>query len=403
MSQTSNPEHTIKAIINGTIYTPQRIVPDGVVLCQGARILAVGKREDVPVAPDAESIDAAGGIVCPGLVDIHVHGGDGADFTDGSAAAVRTVARRHLRAGTTSLLATTASAPLEDIWRAFDSIAAVMRHPEADEARVLGIHMEGPFFALSQRGAHPSELLRMPTEAERERLLGYAGDLVAVSLAPEREGALELIAALNQRGVLVCGGHSDALYRQVCDAMQAGLRHIVHLWSGMSMVRRIGPKRHAGMLEAALVEDGLTGEIIADGYHLPSSLMKLAYRMKGAERLCLVSDAMRASGLGPGEYALCGTTAIVEPGAGVAVTRDRTAFAGSISTVGECLRHLVHVVGISLGDALTMATTTPARIVGVGDRIGRLAPGYPADLLVLDPASLHPRIILRGGRVVEGC
>lgn len=397
----SNPE-TLYAIVNGTLYTPRRIVPDGMVLWRGGRILAVGPRAEVSPAASAEYLDAVGGIVCPGLVDIHVHGGDGADFTDGSEAAVRAAARRHLRAGTTSLLATTASAPLEDIWRAFDCIAEVMRRPGLDEARVLGIHMEGPFFALSQRGAHPPELLRMPTAAEIERLLGYAGDLAAVSLAPEREGALELIAALHRRGVLVAGGHSDALYGQVCAAMEAGLRHIVHLWSGMSMVRRIGPKRHAGMLEAALVEDGLTGEIIADGYHLPTSLMKLAYKMKGPEKLCLVSDAMRASGLGPGEYALCGTTAVVEPGAGVAVTQDRTAFAGSISTVGECLRHAVQVVGISLADALEMATAAPARIAGMGDRVGRLAPGYPADILVLDPASFRPRALWRAGQEVAG-
>ncbi|MHB1295845.1 MAG: N-acetylglucosamine-6-phosphate deacetylase [Anaerolineae bacterium] len=393
---------TIKAIVNGTVYTPQRIVPDGTVLWQGECILAVGPRGEVSPDAQGETLDAAGGIVCPGLVDIHVHGGDGADFTDGSTDAVRAAARRHLRAGTTSLLATTASAPLEDIWRAFDSIADVMHRSASDEARLLGIHMEGPFFALSQRGAHPPDLLRMPTPAECERLLCYAGDLTAVSLAPEREGALELIAALHRKGVLVSGGHSDALYGQVCVAMELGLRHIVHLWSGMSTVRRIGPKRHAGMLEAALVEDGLTGEIIADGYHLPSSLMKLAYRMKGSAKLCLVSDAMRASGLGPGEYALCGTTAIVEPGAGVAVTQDRAAFAGSISTVGECLRHVVQVVGISLTDALEMATVTPARIVGMEDRVGRLAAGYPADILVLDPVSLRPRIVLRAGRVVEG-
>jgi N-acetylglucosamine-6-phosphate deacetylase len=221
-----------------------------------------------------------------------------------------------------------------------------------------------------------------------------------VTLAPENEGALEIIAHLAQRGVLVSGGHSDALYEEVCEAMNVGLRHITHLWSGMSTVRRIGPKRYSGMLEAALVEEGLTAEIIADGYHLPSSLMKMAFRMKGPEKLCLVSDAMRASGLGPGVYDVGGLKAFVEEGMDVAIMEDRKAFAGSISTMHQCLQHVVQVVGFSLGDALQMTTLTPARILGVDDRVGKLAPGYPADLLLLDRATLNVTGIFLGGELV---
>ena len=390
----------MKAIVNGTVYTPTRIIPDGIVLIEGERILAVGAPTQVSLPEQAVRVDAAGGIICPGLVDIHVHGGDGADCTDGTVEAVRAVARRHLRAGTTGLLATTASAPLPDIWRAFEAIKEVMHRPQAGEARVLGIHMEGPFLSLVQRGAHAPELLRMPNEAERETLYSYIGDLLRLTIAPEREGALEIISHLSRRGVLVCGGHSDALYEQTCVAMNAGMRHITHLWSAMSTVRRIGPKRHAGMLEAALVEEGLTAEIIADGYHLPSSLMRLAYRMKGPEKLCLVSDAMRASGMGPGEYEVAGLKALVEEGAGVAITADRTAFAGSISTMLQCLQQMVLVVGVSLREGLQMATETPARILGVADRVGRLAPGCYADLLLLDRATLEARWVMLGGEIV---
>ncbi|MBN1400006.1 MAG: N-acetylglucosamine-6-phosphate deacetylase [Anaerolineae bacterium] len=390
------------AIIHGTVYTPTRIIPDGRVLIEGAHIRAVGSPSQVPLPEGVEQIDAQGHIVCPGLVDIHVHGGDGADATDGNAAAIQRLAGRHLRAGTTSLVPTTASAPLAQIWRSFDAIrevkAAQGERMTGDQARVLGIHMEGPFFSLEQRGAHAPELLRMPDDAEREKLYSYSEDLACVTLAPEREGALVLIRELARRGVLVAGGHSDALYAQVCLAMHAGLSHVVHLWSGMSTVRRIGPKRHAGMLEAALVEEGLTGEIIADGYHLPTSLMRMAYRLKGPEKLCLVSDAMRASGMGPGEYDVAGQRALVEDGGGVAITPDRKAFAGSISTMLQCLQHIVHVVGISLRDGLQMATLTPARIHGWEDRIGQLARGRYADLLILDSATLVPRLIMLAGR-----
>ena len=391
----------MKALVNGTVFTPSRIVADGVVLIDGERIVGVGSPAQVPLPEDAQRIDARGQIICPGLVDGHVHGGDGADCTDGTQEAVRTVARRHLRAGTTSILPTTASAPLGDIWRAFDAIIEVTRDRGPSEARSLGIHMEGPFFSLEQRGAHAPELLRMPDAQDLAKLYSYIDDLARVSIAPEREGAMEIIRHLSDRGVLVAGAHSDALYEQVCQAMDAGMSHITHLWSGMSTVRRIGPKRHSGMLEAALVEEGLTGEIIADGYHLPTSLMKMAYRMKGPEKLCIISDAMRASGLGPGEYEAAGLTAIVEEGQNVAITRDRKNFAGSISTMLQCLQQIVLVVGISLREALQMATETPARILGVERDVGRLANGCYADILILDRATLEPELIMLGGETVS--
>jgi len=391
----------MQALFNGVVYTPTRLIPDGVVLIEDERIIAVGSAQQVGIPESAKRFDVDGQIICPGLVDIHLHGGDGADCTDGTVEAVRTVARRHLRAGTTSFMPTTASAPLERIWQAFDCIGQVMARPRPDESRPLGIHMEGPFFSPAQRGSHAPELLRMPNVEERERLYSYVGQIKRLTIAPEREGALDIIAHLSRCGVLVCGGHSDALYDQVCRAMQMGLRHITHLWSGMSTVRRIGPKRHAGMLEAALVEDGLTGEIIADGYHLPTSLMKMAYRMKGVEKLCLVSDAMRASGMGPGEYEVAGLTALVEEGGGVAILPDRSAFAGSISTMLQCLQHVVLVVGLALGDALQMATLTPARILGMDDRVGCLAPGRLADILILDRASLALRMGMLNGQIVS--
>jgi N-acetylglucosamine-6-phosphate deacetylase len=365
------------------------------------RIVAVGSPQQVPLPEGVPTVDACGQVVCPGLVDMHVHGGDGADACDGTTDAVRAVARRHLRAGTTSLLPTTASCPMDDLWRAFDCIAAVRHDPRPDEARVLGIHSESNFFSLTQAGAHNTALLRMPDAAERERLFSYAPELERLSLAPEREGALEIIRALSQRGVLLAGAHSDALYEQVCVAMQAGMTHITHLWSSMSMVRRIGPKRHAGMLEAALVEEGLTGEIIADGYHLPSSLMKLAFRMKGPEKLCLISDAMRATGCGPGEYEVGGLKAIVDEGGGVALMQDRKAFAGSIATMAQCLQQAANVVGFSLADALEMASLTPARLLGREHEVGQLAPGCHADILLLDRATLAPTRIWLGGRSVD--
>jgi len=392
----------MQALVNGRIYTPDRLIVDGVLLYDEGRIEAVGTAEQVDIPEGCSVVDVGEAIVCPGYVDIHVHGGGGADNSDGTPEAVATVARRHLRAGTTSLVATTSTAPLPEIWRAFEAIITSMdrqsRHRRQDEARVLGIHMEGPFLSVAQRGAHAPELLRMPNPAERERIFSYVPHLKRLCLAPERDGALDLIGALAERGVLVSGAHSDALYADVCRAMERGMRHITHLWSGMSTVRRIGPKRHSGMLEAGLVEGGLTGEVIADGYQLPSSLLKIAYRLKGPDKLCLISDAMAGSGAPPGSYRIAGQEAIVEPGGGVAITPDRKAFAGSISTVAQCVQQMVQVVGISLQDALRMASETPARILGLEREIGRLVPCARADFLVLDPVTFLPRQVFVEGR-----
>lgn len=391
----------MQAIINGTIYTPSRLIPQGVLLIEDGVIKAVGSTAQVDVPASATLIDAQGQIISPGLVDIHGHAGDGGDFTDGTTEAVRKTARRHLRAGTTSMLATTCSELLPNIWRAFDCIREVQRTPGANEARLLGIHMEGPFLSLEQRGAHPPELLRLPDAAEQEILFSYIPLLHSVTLAPEREGAHELIRELVKRGVIVAGGHSDAVYEQVCEAMNLGMSHTVHCWSGMSTVRRIGPKRYAGMVEASLMEEGLTTEIIADGYHLPSSLMRMAFRLKGPDKLALVSDAMRASGLGPGEYGVAGRRVFVEPGVAVAVTEDRKAFAGSVSTALQCVQQMVQVVGISLSDALRMASETPARIMGYADRCGSLLPGRTADLIILDRATLAPRLVMLAGQMIQ--
>ena len=179
----------MQAIVNGTVYTPGRIIPDGVVLIENDRIAAVGSRVQVPVPESTTVIDAGGQIVCPGLVDIHGHAGDGGDYVDGTIEAVRKTARRHLRAGTTSMLATTSTAPIEQIWRAFDCIREVTAAQQPDEARLMGIHMEGPYLSLEQRGAHPPRCCVCLTLATREALQLYS-DASLVTLAPEREGGM---------------------------------------------------------------------------------------------------------------------------------------------------------------------------------------------------------------------
>ena len=374
----------MQAFTGGDIYTPDRIIRSGVLLVAEGKIAAVGGPE-LAVPKGAARTDCAGRILAPGFVDLHIHGGGGGDFMDATPEALAQILAHHAAHGTTSLLATTTTAPMEKIWRAFAAIRAALKAPPPG-AEILGNHMEGPFFAVPEPGCHIAALIHDPTEAEVAELLENLDVLKRITLAPERPGALAAIRQLAQAGVLVSGGHTDGYYSDVRRAAEAGMRHITHLWSSMTMTRRIEAKRFAGVVEATLVSDDLTTEVISDGWHLPSSLVRLAYKCKGPEKLCLISDAMRASGMPPGVYEVCGLDALVETG--VAVTLDRKGFASSIITLDQAVQHTARTVGLALLETLRMASATPARIIGVSDRKGLLAPGRDADLVLLDPATL---------------
>lgn len=384
-------------IAGGDLYTPERIIPAGVLVIEDGRIRHCG---EAPATGALPRLEVPGMIVAPGFVDIHVHGGGGGDFIDGSAAAIRAATRHHARHGTTSLLATTSTAPLPKIFRAFDAITAAMADP-GDGAEILGMHMEGPYFAKPEPGCHVVDLIHDPVDADEcARVASRVPALARITLAPEIPGALPFIRRLSAAGVVVSGGHSNATYREVRLGREAGMTHLTHHWSAMSGVRRVAATRFAGMIEAGLVCDDLTTEVIADGRHLPTSLLRLAYRCKGPDGLCLVSDAMRASGMPEGIYEVCEMPALVEDG--VAVTPDRTSFASSIITLVDAVRHMVKTVGIALPDALRMASRTPATVIGRRQRKGALLPGLDGDVVVLDPRELTVQAVVIGGRLVEG-
>jgi N-acetylglucosamine-6-phosphate deacetylase len=380
-------------ITGGDVYTPERIISPGMVAIAGGRIVACEKMERVDKVP---CIDATGKIVARGFVDIHIHGGGGGDFIDGNEEAIRRVLQHHASRGTTALVATTSTAPMPKIFKAFDAIAGLMGHEEAG-AEILGIHMEGPYFAKPEPGCHVAELIHDPTDPEEiARVLSYARHLKRVTLAPEINGALALIRELAQRDVTISGGHSAATYREVRLGREAGMTHLTHHWSAMSGVRRVEAKRFSGMVEAGLVCDDLTTEVIADGRHLPTSLLRLAYKCKGAGKLCLISDSMRAAGLPEGVYEVCEMQAVVVDG--VALTMDRTCFASSIITVDQAVRHMVMSAGISLADALRMASLTPAEVIGIQHRKGSLAVGKDADILILNRENLTVEQVFRRGQ-----
>ncbi|GAB3273585.1 N-acetylglucosamine-6-phosphate deacetylase [Larkinella harenae] len=373
---------SILKIINGNLITPFRFIRGGTVVIQDGLIKGVHER-DVEV-PGATVLDAAGKYVAPGFVDIHVHGGGGYDFMDGTEEAFLKIAELHARYGTTSIVPTTLTAEKEDLLQTLDVYeqARLNNHRGAD---FLGIHLEGPYFALSQRGAQDPRYIRNPDPGEYEEILAYSSSIVRWSAAPELEGAISFGRRLREKGILAAIAHTDAVYDDVLLAYENGYSLATHLYSAMSGVTRRNAFRYAGAIESALLLD-MDVEIITDGVHLPPALLKLVYKIKGADRTALITDAMRAAGMPEGESTLGslknGLRVIVEDG--VAKLPDRTSFAGSVATTNRLVRNMVQLADVSLLDAVRMASTTPARIMGVDHRKGILAPGKDADLVIFD-------------------
>lgn len=370
------------AIRNVRLVQDGQIIPCDIVLEDDlvAQITPVGQSE-----PSLPGVEGDGLYLSHGFIDIHCHGGGGADFMDGTEDAWRTAARLHLKHGTTCMTPTTLSATTEELLRAFE-IFYRCRDDLQDGCRMLGLHLEGPYFSHAQAGAQDPSQMRDPDAAEAALMLEKCPDIVRWSLAPELPGALEMGRALTDREVLASIGHSDATYAEVKQALEAGFTHVTHLYSGCSTITRVGGFRRGGIVEAAYVLDGLTSEIIADGCHLPAELLEMAYRFIGPKRLCLITDAMRGAGQTSGESILGslenGQKVIIEDG--VAKMPDRKAFAGSVATADRLVRNMVQLAGASLPDAVEMMTATPARIIGRSHVTGTVAPGRKADLVLFD-------------------
>ncbi len=385
-------------ISNGQVITPYRIIPGGTVLVEGRKILAVSEY-DIPVS-DAQEIDARGQYVAPGFIDLHIHGGGGADFMDGDVEAFLAVAGKHVQYGTTSMVPTTLSsdtASLLDAVQLYDEAHA--RNTRGSE--FLGIHLEGPYFAMNQRGAQDPRYIRNPDPAEYKTVLECTRSVVRWSAAPELPGSLEFGRYLKSRGILPAIAHTDAIYEEVLEALECGYTHATHLYSAMSGVTRKNAFRYAGAIESAFLLDEMTVEIIADGIHLPPPLLKLVYKIKGADKTALITDAMRAAGMPPGESILGalhnGLKVIVEDN--VAKLPDRSSFAGSVATADMLVRNMVQLADVPLIDAVKMITSTPAAIMNVADRKGSLAAGKDADIVIFD-ADINMDMVMVGGRLL---
>lgn len=387
-------------IVHGDIITPGKIIRGGQLIVADGKIETI--HEQTVTVNDAELIDASGTYVSPGFIDIHIHGGGGHDFMDGTEKAFLEIAKIHAEHGTTAMLPTTLSGSREEL------IATLEAYKKASAsntqgAQFLGMHLEGPYFAMNQRGAQDPKYIRNPDPAEYEAIVTAYPFIKRWSAAPELPGAFAFADFMKAHNVLPAFAHTDA----VCEEIEEGFKHgyslATHLYSGMSGVTRRNAYRYAGAVEAAFLIDEIDVEIIADGVHLPASLLKLIYKIKGADRIALITDAMRAAGMPEGESILGsinnGLKVIVENG--VAKLPDRTAFAGSVATADRLVRTMRDMAGISLPDIIKMMSYTPARILGVQNKKGSLKVGKDADIVLFDENIQVKTTIVEGNVIYQ--
>ncbi len=369
-------------LTNGVVVTPYRTLVNGSVVVKDGIIAGIHKGPTE--LPDVPEMDVKGRFISPGFVDIHVHGGGGYDFMDGTEEAFLKIAELHARFGTTAMVPTTLTAEKEDLLQILDCYEQAKRS-NSEGADFLGIHLEGPYFSLNQRGAQDPRYIRNPDPREYEEILAYSSSIIRWSAAPELEGALAFGRRLRQKGILAAMAHTDAIYEEVLEAYDNGYTLATHLYSAMSGVTRRNAFRYAGAIESALLLD-MDVELIADGIHLPAPLLKLVYKIKGADRIALITDAMRGAGMPEGRSVLGssknGLPVLIEDG--VAKLPDRSAFAGSVATSIQLVKNMVQLGEVSLPEAIRMASSTPARMMGVDDQKGNISIGKDADLVVFD-------------------
>ena len=380
-------------IINGRIITPEGI-KDGVLVIEGSKIRNL--QDEIPHS--GINIDAQGRYVSAGFIDIHTHGGGGYDFMDGTADSFEGAVKFHMKHGTTSIVPTSLSGSDEEIMQLFSGFREAKRRME-DGPEMLGLHLEGPYFALSQKGAQDPRFIKAPDRNHYEWILGLSDDLVRWSIAPELYGALELGRILKDRNILAAMGHSDAMYEDIRKAIECGYTHVTHLYSGMSSLKRVNAFRVLGMVECSYLFDELTVEIIADGKHLPPELLKLIVKCKDNSKICLITDSLRCAGFPDGTETFSGSKAngqkvIIEDG--VAKMPDRSCFAGSICTADRCIKTMYHDVGLPIEEAVRMMTINPARIMNVDSRKGSLEPWKDADVCIFDDDINVSTVICRG-------
>lgn len=353
-------------------------------------LVSDGKIADFPQQFDEKNadqvVDAAGRYLSPGFIDTHTHGAGGCDYMDGTSEAIVTAARMELKHGATTVVPTMLSSSYEEM------ADTICHYKDAKKNLVngphlAGMHMEGPYFSANQCGAQNPKYIRAPDPEEYRKLIELAGgDIILWSLAPELDGAMDMIRYCSNQGIRTSAAHSDAVYEEVCEAYALGCKRITHLYSACSTIVRVNGFRKLGIVESAFTLKDMCVELIADGCHLPPELIRMVYDAKGPDKICLITDSMRAAGTDAETSILGGlkhgVEIVIEDG--VAKMPGKLSFAGSIATCDRLVRVACHEARIPLYDAVKMAATTPANSIGIGERTGSIELGKDADLLLFD-------------------
>ncbi len=385
--------------ISNAVFVTDELVTNKSLYIEGGLIKAFTEEE----LPFDQEIDAEGAYVSPGFIDIHTHGAGGYDYADGAMEDILKASAAHAQYGTTTVFPTCTSSSTEDILRFIENVREAMKYNQPGKSYIAGSHLEGPYFSSLQSGAQNPEYIKAPVAEEYHKFLEAGqGTVRRISFAPELEGAMELNEFLVANGVVSSFGHTDAIYQELKPFIDKGCCLATHLYSGMNTVIRRNMHRKLGAVESSFLEDSVTVEVIADGIHLPPELLKLIYRVKGVDKVCLVTDSMRGAGMGEGPSVLGpkhdGMDCIIKDG--IAFLPSMTAFAGSVATTDRLVRVMHHQVGLPLTECIKMMCEVPARVMNLTDR-GRIREGYVADLVFFDDDIRVKKVLLQGEELKE--
>lgn len=367
-------------LLTGTVCRDGRLIKGQYILIRDGKIVTMGPADQAPTSFSGEKYSFPEQFtIVPGYIDVHIHGANGADAMDATTEALETMARTLPQEGTTAFFPTTMTQAKEKIAAALENAATFMEHHNArGQAEVTGIHLEGPFINPARKGAQPEEYVIQPDPQlfdEWQKLAN--GNIRLVTVAPERENGFTFVRHITEQGVIASIGHSDADFTEVKEAVAAGANHVTHLYNGMKGLHH----REPGTAGGALLLDELYVEIIADGFHIHPEMIRLAIRTKGLERVILVTDSMRAKWLPDGKSELGGQEVFVKDGK---ATLANGSLAGSILKMKDAVKNVMAFAGLSLPEAVKLATENPARHLGIFDRKGSLDAGKDADIVILN-------------------
>ena len=381
--------------IKNAVFITDKLQKDKNLYIKDGKILSLTEDE----IPFDEEIDANGLYVSSGFIDIHTHGSGNFDYADGSVEDILNAAYAHAKGGVTTVFPTASSLSTEDTDKFVVNVKAAMEHNAPGKPFIAGSHLEGPYFADSQRGAQNPEYIKPPVYDEYSNWVRLGdGTLKRISYAPELEGSDKMCRYLNENGVISAYAHTDGIYEEIKPLIDLGCKIATHLYSGMNVVTRRNMYRKLGGVETAFLEDDVTVEVIADGVHLPIELLKLIYKIKGDDKICLVTDSMRGEGMGSGPSILGpikdGMECYVEKD-DIAYLPDKTSFAGSVASGSRLVRTMYKKAGIPLCSVIKMMCETPAKVMNLENR-GKLIPGYWADLVFFDEDINIHKVLIEG-------